>query len=136
MKRFAIAGLLAFSLATSTSVPAEGPGDTIEGVISSQIDALLADDFSTAFSFASPMIKSLFRTPDQFGAMVRNGYPMVWRPADVRFGALQEFGDIRVQTVFLTDQQGRAFEAAYEMIQTPEGRQINGVAVREVDLGA
>ena len=82
------------------------------------------------------MIKSIFKTPGNFGAMVRNGYPMVWRPSDVRFGALQQIGESQLQTVFLTDEQGRSFEAAYEMIETPNGWQINGVAVREVDLGA
>ena len=134
MRRMAIAGILALSLASASH--AEAPGDAIESVISSQIEAFLADDFSTAFSFASPNIKSIFRTPDRFGAMVRNGYPMVWRPTNVRFGELQVIGGRQIQSVFLTDKTGRAFEAAYEMIETPDGWQINGVAIRELDVGA
>ena len=54
-------------------------------MISEQIDALRADDFATAFTFASPGIQRMFGSPARFGAMVREGYPMVRRPRDVRF---------------------------------------------------
>ena len=41
-----------------------------------------------------------------------------------------------VKTVFFTDQNGRSFEGAYEMVETPEGWRINGVQIREADVGA
>ena len=56
-------------------------------MISKQIEAFKADDFDTAFSFASPMIQRMFGSASTFGEMVQNGYPMVWRPAEVRFSA-------------------------------------------------
>ena len=68
-----------------------GPGaradeGAIRDVIVGQLDAFQRDDFAGAFEYASPTIKRIFRTPDRFGAMVRGGYPMVWKPSSVRFG--------------------------------------------------
>ena len=105
----------------------------IRTVIQSQLDAFQANDLATAFSYASPMIQGLFGTPENFGLMVQNGYPMVWRPGDVRFSGMRDLGGRKVQSVLLTDQAGRLFIADYEMIETPEGWQINGVAIREAD---
>ena len=51
----------------------------------------LQDDFATAFTFASPNIQGIFGTHQNFGQMVRSGYPMVWRPADVQYIELREF---------------------------------------------
>ena len=52
----------------------------IPDVIGRQLEALEADDFARAFTFASPMIQGMFGTPENFGAMVKRGYPMVHRP--------------------------------------------------------
>lgn len=69
----------------ASASPAQTAGDdAIRDTIQSQIDAFRRDDFDAAFEFASPSIRQMFRTPENFGAMVRNGYPMVWRPDDVR----------------------------------------------------
>ena len=38
------------------------------------------------------MIQGMFGTPARFGLMVRNGYPMVWRPAEVEFLSVEERG--------------------------------------------
>ena len=66
----------AILVALALALPAKANED-IEKVISNQIDAFLADDFETAFTYASPMIKDIFGTPEKFGQMVRQGYPMV-----------------------------------------------------------
>lgn len=74
---------LSLLICFSTSVVAE---DTkIQNVIAAQIEAFQQDDFQTAFTFASPKIQMLFGSPENFGKMVQNGYPMVWRPSDVTF---------------------------------------------------
>ncbi len=132
MRQLWFALVCVFCVAT-TAVAQE---DDIKGVISSQLDAFQSDDLDRAFSFASPMIKQLFQNPDRFGLMVQRGYPMVWRPADVQFGPLRQIGSRNVQIVFFTDQGGRVFEASYEMINTPDGWQINGVTLKEAGLGA
>jgi hypothetical protein len=106
-------------------------------VISDQIAAFRADDFATAFSFASPNIKRLFGTSERFGEMVRSGYPMVWRPADVRFSDLQKRGGRTVQDVLVIDQAGAPHLLEYQMIETEAGWQIDGVRVRRAgDVGA
>ena len=69
---------------------ATAQGADVEATISKQIEALKADDFVRAFSFASPNIQALFQTPEIFGRMVTQGYPMVGRPADVQFLELRE----------------------------------------------
>ena len=70
--------------------------DPIEDVITSQLDAFNARNTERAFSFASPMIKRLFGTPDNFGGMVARGYPMVWDNDFVRFLDRAERGDSRL----------------------------------------
>jgi len=123
-------------LAVLAPLPARAQEGEIRGVISDQLAAFQNNDLATAFGFASPAIKGIFGDPETFGQMVRTGYPMIWRPAAVRFGGLGPVGGRMIQTVFFTDREGRLFEAAYEMIETEEGWQINGVYIRKADTGA
>ncbi len=117
-----------FCLAACTAALAQTARDpAIEGTIQSQFDAFLNEDVTTAFSFASPSIKGLFGTPENFGAMVRNGYPMVWRPADVRYLELREVAGGLWQRVMVTDQSGQTHLLDYQMVKTPDGWQINAV---------
>jgi hypothetical protein len=128
--------LLAVVLTILAALPLRAQ-DTIEGVIRSQIEAFLADDFATAFTFASPVIQGMFGNPDNFGAMVRRGYPMVHRPAEVTFDALEERGGRTYQRVILRDAQGAYHAAEYEMVQGQAGWKINGVRVLKLpDVGA
>lgn len=106
------------------------------GVISAQIEAFQSNDLDTAFSFASPTIQKMFGSAKRFGEMVRNTYPMVWRPSDVRFGGFFVEGEKQVQTVFFTDEVGSVFEARYEMLAIDTGWQIDGVYVRQAGVGA
>ncbi|WP_299663028.1 DUF4864 domain-containing protein [uncultured Ruegeria sp.] len=119
--------LLAVSLSAGLASGAFAQNAEIEANISAQIQAFKADDFATAFTFASPNIQRLFGDPNNFGAMVRNGYPMVWRPSDVRFLELREIAGNLWQKVMITDADGRVHLLDYQMIQQ-EGRwKINGV---------
>lgn len=127
--------VLAAALALASPVPAQEAG--IEQTIRSQIDAFRADDFARAFTFASPAIKDIFGTPENFGAMVQRGYPMVYRPAEIRMLERREVAGTQVQRVLVTDQAGRTHVLDYQMIQTPEGWQINGVQLLpSVGVGA
>jgi hypothetical protein len=128
--------LLAVVLTILAALPLRAQ-DTVEGVIRSQIEAFQRDDFATAFTFASPVIQGMFGNPDNFGAMVRQGYPMVHRPAEVTFDALEERGGRTYQRVILRDAQGAYHAAEYEMIQNQSGWKINGVRVLKLpDIGA
>ncbi len=99
----------------------------IRAVIGAQIEAFLADDFGTAFDFASPGIRSMFGTPERFGQMVRQGYPMVWRPGSVRYLELREEGGRPVQRVMIVDAEGELHLLDYIMQPGADGWKINGV---------
>ncbi|MCC1480548.1 DUF4864 domain-containing protein [Roseibaca sp. Y0-43] len=131
--RFLPALLLAVLLAPA-SLRAEGTA--VPDVIRDQISAFQADDFATAFDYASPNIKRLFGTPERFGQMVQNGYPMVYRPAEVRMLELRDIGGAKVQRVMIRDAQGRFHLLDYQMIETENGWQINGVQLLQAaELG-
>lgn len=127
----------AFLTASLLALPAAAQDDPIRDTIRNQLSALGQDDFATAFSFASPTIKGLFGTPDNFGRMVRQGYPMVHRPGEVKMLDLREVAGNLWQRVMITDQQGRTHLLDYQMIETPDGWQINGVQLLpSVGVGA
>ncbi len=126
MKRLILTCLLALGLATS-AVAQMTENPAIQDTIQSQIDAFKVDDFATAFTFASPAIRGMFQTPDNFGRMVQQGYPMVWRPSDVQFLSLREEGGRLWQRVQVRDANGQLHQLDYNMIQTDTGWQINGV---------
>lgn len=117
--------LLCLSVLSAQADEARNPA--IETVIQQQFDAFRAEDVGTAFSFASPNIKGMFGTPENFGRMVRNGYPMVWRPAKVQFLDLRKVAGNLWQRVMVTDQAGRTHLLDYQMVETAQGWQINGV---------
>lgn len=121
--------LFALVLALGLAQPVLAQEGPIRQVIESQIDAFQADDFATAFSFASPNIKALFGTPENFGLMVREGYPMVYRPADVDMLDLREVAGNLWQRVRVVDQAGATWFLDYMMVETPEGWQINAVQI-------
>ncbi len=123
MRRIILA--VTFSVGLATSGAAQDA--EIEANIAAQIQAFKVDDFVTAFTFASPNIQNIFRTPENFGAMVRNGYPMVWRPSEVRFLELREVAGALWQKVMIVDGDGRAHILDYQMIQLESGWKINGV---------
>ncbi|WP_282169750.1 DUF4864 domain-containing protein [Ruegeria atlantica] len=119
--------LLAVSLSAGLASGAFAQNAEIEANIAAQIQAFKADDFVRAFTFASPNIQNFFGTPENFGAMVRNGYPMVWRPADVRFLELREVAGALWQKVMITDSNGQVHVLDYQMVQQENGWKINGV---------
>jgi len=129
--------VVALALCATAAPAQDAPDSAIEGVIQSQIDAFLQDDFATAFSYASPNIQRMFGSADRFGSMVQQGYPMVWRPQSVKYLELREIGGRMWQMVLMQDAQGRFHTLGYEMLQTAEGWQINGVQImRAPETGA
>ena len=111
-------------LSASASVAQDTP---IEAVISQQIQAFRADDFERAFTFASPSIQGLFGSSENFARMVTQGYPMVWRPAQVEFLALRSQDGRLAQRVRIVDEAGLVHVLDYFMIPTEDGWKINGV---------
>lgn len=124
MKQIFLASMIALAFWVR---PATADEAAIQAVIEAQIEAFKADDFAKAFSYASPTIKNNFRTAENFGLMVRQGYPMVWRPSDVSFGESLPHGGVIWQKVLIRDAKGALFMLNYEMVQEGETWQINAV---------
>ncbi|MEI4231975.1 DUF4864 domain-containing protein [Roseovarius sp. D22-M7] len=103
----------------------------MRSVISDQIEAFLAEDTERAFKHASPFIQRKFGTPETFGDMVRNGYPMVWQPSDVTFLDLEVIDGTPFQSVRMRGPGGTSWIVDYEMIEVDGEWRINGVRVRE-----
>lgn len=119
--------VLAFVLALALTGPARAQDAAIQTVIGDQIEAFKVDDFAKAFTYASPAIRRIFGTPERFGLMVRQGFPMVWRPADVQYLDQVVRGGLTYQKVLIKDGSGTLYTLEYEMIPVSEGWQINGV---------
>jgi hypothetical protein len=105
-------------------------GAAMRAVIERQLEAFARDDWAEAFGYASPGIQSLFRTPDRFGAMVRQGYPMVWRPSRVEVGPVEEGPGGPVQIMYFEDATGVLHVAAYSMALVDGVWRIDGVRIR------
>jgi len=127
--------VLAMTVMLGLAGAARADEAAMRSVISDQIAAFLADDFATAFSYASPTIQRLFGTPDRFGVMVREGYPMVWRPAEVEFLGVEVIDGVPWQSVLVTDAQGRAHILDYQMVRGEDGWKINAVRLRQAPAG-
>ena len=107
----------------SAPAAAFGDGDraAVESVIEQQIQAFLRDDGATAYSFAAPAIKQMYPTVDAFMAMVKNGYPQVYRPRTHAFGELKEQPGYLEQSVDIVDGQGNFWTAVYTLRQEVDG---------------
>jgi hypothetical protein len=112
-------------------MPLRADENAARDVISGQISAFGTEEIGRAFGFASPFIQEKFRTPETFGRMVREGYPMVWRPSEVTFLEAREIGGKLWQEVFLRDAAGRGWIAEYELVEIDGELRINGVRIRE-----
>ena len=130
-------GLYAMLTAFTLTLPVAAQEAPIQQTIQGQLDAFRADDFAQAFTFASPNIKGIFGTSENFGALVRQGSPMVHRPSAVTMLELREVAGNLWQRVMITDEAGRTHLLDYQMIETAEGWQINGVQLlRAPGVGA
>jgi hypothetical protein len=107
----------------------EGDRTAIEAVIIDQLSDFNARDVPGAWEHASPTIQGLFGSPESFGSMVEQGYPMVWDNSEARFLDLRDEGGALRQRVMIEDAEGRPWVLDYEMIELPEGWRINGVQV-------
>jgi ketosteroid isomerase-like protein len=96
--------------------------DEIKTVIESQLNAFAKDDGAQAFTFAAPIIKQYFKTPEQFMAMVKKGYQPVYRNQNRIFGEVFQDGTGRpAMRVVLTGADGKRYEALYAMEKQADG---------------
>lgn len=125
--------ILALSLALAPAAPrAEPPAAAIEAVIADQIGDFQRDDLAGAFAHAAPSIQEKFGGPERFGRMVRQGYPMIWRPSRWETRELTQTRRGWVQTMLFVDAEGRHFEADYLMERRNGTWRIAGVRLRKL----
>jgi hypothetical protein len=109
------------------ALPAMAQDAPIRQTIQDQLDAFNARDAAKAWTYASPTIKGIFGTPDNFGGMVQQAYPMVWQHGAVQMLELRSVAGNLWQRVMITDTVGDTHLLDYMMIDTPDGWQINAV---------
>ena len=107
--------LVGFTAAsTAADVPAADV-KSVRAVIQGQLAALATDDAKRAFSFATPELRIVFGSADNFMAMVRTSYPVVYRPASVAFLKPELDGNDVIQAVHMTDADGALWLALYRL---------------------
>lgn len=90
-------------------------------VVQAQLDAFAADDARRAFLLASPSARKHLGSPDNFIKLVRKSYAVVYRPASVAFLKPQLIDGVLVLGVQMTDAQGSAWLATYQLERQPNG---------------
>jgi hypothetical protein len=115
---------LSLGLATGVAWPAEVPeaqAAKAREVVQAQLDAFAADDARRAFLLASPSARRHLGSPDNFINLVRRNYAVVYRPASVAFLKPQLIDGVVILGVQMTDAQGSAWLATYQLERQPDG---------------
>ncbi|MBU2327212.1 MAG: DUF4864 domain-containing protein [Alphaproteobacteria bacterium] len=128
---FLVAGILT-APAFAQQEESIGVAGLAKDVIEQQITAFLNDDATTAYSFASPEIKSVFPNAERFFEMVKKSYAPVYRPGNYAFGRNQVSpdGTIAYQEVLISAPDGKDWAVFYELKRQRDGQfAINGVRI-------
>lgn len=89
--------------------------------ITSQIMAFQADNADAAFAFATPKLQQIFRSPENFISMGRQGYAPVYRPKSFEFGLAELKNGQPTQIVAIVGPSGTLWAALYTFEQQPNG---------------
>lgn len=117
-----VAGLVALAALTSAALAIDdGDRSAFRTAIDRQIAAFRSDDAAAAWSEASPGIQGMFGSADNFMAMVRQGYPPVYRPKRYEFGDAKDAEAGPEQNVRIDDAEGIGWTAIYSFEKQPDG---------------
>lgn len=113
------AALLLVALAAVSLGPAQAQTakshTAVIAVIQRQLEAFAADDAEGAFKFAAPGIKAMAGNADNFMALVKGQYGVVYRHASAAFLKPTIVGKSALVKVRLTDDKGVVWMAAYTL---------------------
>ena len=122
--KFLIALLLFFFLSGVSQLKAEQLSNNdkanIKTVVEQQLEAFAKDDFEKAYSYAAPLIKRIFSSPEIFKNMVVTQYQAVYRPKKIDFGEATIIRGAPTLNVFLVDPDGNFVTATYLMQRQPD----------------
>ena len=99
----------------------------VQNTISLQIEAFRQNDIKKAYTFAAPNIKAQFPSPEVFGLMVRNGYPVIWRPKSFKFTKFKDLGNSCIQRVLFQSFDGSLESYDYILEKNDGNWKIAGV---------
>jgi hypothetical protein len=118
---------LGVSSAASADDVSAADAAAIRAVVEQQLDAFARDDARRAFALATNAIRARFGTAQAFMAMVRDDYPVVYRPRRVDFDKPVVIEGEIMQPVRMIDGDGAAWMALYPMQRQSNGTwRING----------
>ena len=104
----------------------------VQAVVQSQLAAFAKDDADKAFSYAAPELRKNIGSSAAFMAMVKNSYPVVYRPTSVAFLKPEGVGEDVVQRVQMQDASGASWLAVYSLQrQKDKTWRISGCTVVE-----
>ena len=104
----------------------------VQAVVQSQLAAFAKDDADKAFSYAAPELRKVIGSSAAFMAMVKNSYPVVYRPASVAFLKPEGSGSDVIQRVQMLDASGASWLALYSLQrQKDKTWRISGCTVVE-----
>ena len=107
----------------------------VRAVVEAQLKAFAADDAAKAFSHAAPAIQQQFGDAPTFMRMVREAYPVVYRPAATAFFKPEWVDEVVRQVVQMRDAQGALWLATYQLVKQPDGRWRIAGCVVQPDAG-
>lgn len=113
--------LAAFAFAAPSQAADVASEAAVRAVVQDQVDALAAGDADRAFSHASPKIQSMFKTPDAFMSMVRDGYGALIGPRSFTIDEVLTDGDKAAVRAQIIDREGRPFQAMYPLERQEDG---------------
>ena len=117
-------------MAVTAAMPALAQEGDAQAVIDSQIKAFRSGAHDQAFSYATPGLRSMFGSTDNFTAMVKRGYMPIYGAREWRFGRVKSDGSKLLQEVLLTGPEGRSWVALYTMVRGEDGAwKIGGVRI-------
>ena len=119
--RILLVPLLTLGLLGPASAFSEADRTAVQNTILTQLNAFLADDAATAYSFAAPNIRMMYPTEDMFMRMVQQGYPQVYRPRQHAFGETRDTERGIEQFVDIVDGEGRYWTARYTLELQEDG---------------
>ncbi len=105
--------------------PAPQPRD-LYSVVTKQLAAFRAADFSSAYHYAASDVQQKF-SPPQFERMVRSQHIEMTRNARVEFGLVKIAGATATAQVFLVRDDGSARALLYSFVAEDGAWKINGV---------
>lgn len=126
--------LAIMSVAAFAQSISEAEKTEFQRIIAAQISAFRADDGPSAYSFAAPVVRNIFPTPEIFMSMVKRGYSPVYRPQSFNFTeALIDPMGRPAQKMLVVGPDGKTYEALYSMEKQPDGTwRISGCTLLEI----